>query len=353
MKNYEYPGAIHIHSTYSDGTSTIEDIAKDAKRAGLRWIIITDHNTLEGLDNGREGYYEDLCVMVGLEISPEEGNHYLAFDIKENINHEQPAQNYIKEVNDQGGFGFIAHPDEMGGRDNPYPPLRWDDWDINGFQGIEIWNFMSDWVDTLTTKNKIKKFLYPVESLHGPTAKTITWWDKLNNQNNKIVPAIAGLDEHCFRYNYIGLNLKVFPYYKTFKTLLNYIQIDDFLSNDFETAKKQIYKAIKSGNNIMINNKLGNYSGTVFTATKRDLNQKYVKSTAGEILEIENDFIIDIETPQPSEIKLFHNGKEIKSEMTRHLKFKSNEPGSYRFEAFKNGKHWILSNPIKVIKAND
>ncbi len=42
-------GAIHIHTTHSDGTSTIKEIAKAAKKAGLEWIIITDHNNLKGL----------------------------------------------------------------------------------------------------------------------------------------------------------------------------------------------------------------------------------------------------------------------------------------------------------------
>lgn len=351
MKNYEYPGAIHIHSTYSDGTAKIESIVHDAKKSGLKWIIITDHNSLTGLKKGFEGFHGDMCVLIAQEISPTHGNHYLAFDIYDEISPNLPPEEFIKIVNNKGGFGFIAHPDETIERDNIYPALRWDNWNINGFQGIEIWNYMSDWVDTLSSKNKIHKFLFPDKSLQGPTPDVIKWWDSLNNNDNKIVPAIAGLDVHSFEYSYFGLPLKVFPYLQSFKTLQNYIQIDDVLSRDFETAKKQIYNALKTGNNLMVNRTLKSPAGMVFTATKKNSDNKFIKATVGEFLTVENDFIIDIETPVPCDIKLFLDGNITKQEVTDHLKFKTTQIGSYRFEAYLNNYHWIISNPIKVIKS--
>ena len=36
-------GAYHVHSRASDGTGTIEDIAAAAGRAGLRFVVLTDH----------------------------------------------------------------------------------------------------------------------------------------------------------------------------------------------------------------------------------------------------------------------------------------------------------------------
>ena len=111
-KQYIYSGAIHIHSLYSDGSSTIEEIAAEAKKAGLSWIIITDHNNLKGLKRNEEGFYDGVTVLIGEEISPKTGNHYLALNIKEEISEKMPAEEYINEVKKQGGTGFIAHPDE-------------------------------------------------------------------------------------------------------------------------------------------------------------------------------------------------------------------------------------------------
>ena len=51
---YEYLGNLHMHSTYSDGSLDIEDIAARAAQAGLDFIIITDHYTLKGLYEKRK-----------------------------------------------------------------------------------------------------------------------------------------------------------------------------------------------------------------------------------------------------------------------------------------------------------
>ena len=36
-------GAYHVHSSRSDGTGTVDEIAAAAARAGLQFVIITDH----------------------------------------------------------------------------------------------------------------------------------------------------------------------------------------------------------------------------------------------------------------------------------------------------------------------
>src|SRR5579859_7085252 len=64
-----YPGALHMHSIYSDGSGTIEQIARAARLARLRWIIVTDHDTLAG--QAYEGWLEDVLVIVDHEITPE------------------------------------------------------------------------------------------------------------------------------------------------------------------------------------------------------------------------------------------------------------------------------------------
>ena len=50
----EYIGAAHIHSIFSDGTGEIPEIAGFADEVGLDFILLTDHNTLRGLNEGYE-----------------------------------------------------------------------------------------------------------------------------------------------------------------------------------------------------------------------------------------------------------------------------------------------------------
>jgi predicted metal-dependent phosphoesterase TrpH len=105
-----YPGAIHIHTTYSDGTSDISQVVRAAKKAGLKWIVVTDHNNMDGL--GHEGFHDGVAVIVGEEISLILPIIILLWILKTLISHEQTPADYVNEVKKQGGFGFIAHPDE-------------------------------------------------------------------------------------------------------------------------------------------------------------------------------------------------------------------------------------------------
>jgi predicted metal-dependent phosphoesterase TrpH len=61
---------LHIHSTASDGSLSPLEIIKIAKKAGLRAIAITDHDTLEGSAEAI-GYQpsHDIEVLSGLEVS--------------------------------------------------------------------------------------------------------------------------------------------------------------------------------------------------------------------------------------------------------------------------------------------
>ena len=42
----EWVGAVHIHTRYSDGGGTIDEVASIAADVGLDFVIISDHNTL-------------------------------------------------------------------------------------------------------------------------------------------------------------------------------------------------------------------------------------------------------------------------------------------------------------------
>lgn len=74
---------LHTHSTYSDGTNTIDDNIRLALDRGLAGIGITDHDTTGGLDDARRtAAGSGLDVVPGLEFSAEyDGSslHVLAY----------------------------------------------------------------------------------------------------------------------------------------------------------------------------------------------------------------------------------------------------------------------------------
>jgi predicted metal-dependent phosphoesterase TrpH len=61
---------LHLHTTASDGVMSPSEIVRYAKAKGLQAIAITDHDTIEGLEEGlSEGKRIGLEVIPGIEIS--------------------------------------------------------------------------------------------------------------------------------------------------------------------------------------------------------------------------------------------------------------------------------------------
>ena len=50
-----------MHTTYSDGKLTPEELVAKVKEAGLTYMAITDHDTVEGISHLYENYHEILA----------------------------------------------------------------------------------------------------------------------------------------------------------------------------------------------------------------------------------------------------------------------------------------------------
>jgi predicted metal-dependent phosphoesterase TrpH len=81
---------LHVHTNASDGTMTPTEVVSYAKKKGLRAIAITDHDTIEGLEEGlQEGTKSGFEVIPGVELSvdaPAGTMHVLGYF----IDHTQP-----------------------------------------------------------------------------------------------------------------------------------------------------------------------------------------------------------------------------------------------------------------------
>ena len=340
LNKYNSIGAIHIHSVYSDGTGDIESISKAAKNAGLDWIIVTDHNSFEI----EEGIYNGVYVIKGEEISPKDENHYLALGINKYIQPNVNAKHNIEAVKLNGGFGFAAHADESDYRKNSHQPIKWTNKNITP-DGVEIWNWFSEWADNLNDRNIFSlayAYLFKHNLVKEANATTIKWWDKLNNTSDKIIPAIGGIDAHALKIKGYVIPVTIFPYQDMFKTIVNVISSDKPFAKDFETRKSQILNAIKSGQNLIINRAV---SKEIPVINVSNLNQIV---TNGECISLDNETLLNVQTKKKGSIKIFHNGKEIKSVISNSIKMLLNEVGKYRVE-IKFGKcGFAYSNPILV-----
>lgn len=66
---------LHAHSTASDGSRLPADVVREAKRAGLAAIALTDHDTIDGIaDAVAMGREIGVRVVPGVELSAVEGD---------------------------------------------------------------------------------------------------------------------------------------------------------------------------------------------------------------------------------------------------------------------------------------
>ena len=136
---------LHMHSTYSDGCGTVEEILEHVQQnTDLDVIAITDHDVIEGALRAR-----DLCsqgsyrfdFIVGEEVTTTEG-HLLGLFIEKRIPRGLSMERSIDLVHEQGGLAIVAHPLHRFFRHSCQKPVMdrihasKDVW----LDGIETWN---------------------------------------------------------------------------------------------------------------------------------------------------------------------------------------------------------------------
>ena len=75
------PSDLHVHTTFSDGRLSPEEIVAAAKKAGLTYIAISDHDTIDGI---RHLYEEGLYPCKGVKIIP--GIEFSAHNVGHEVN---------------------------------------------------------------------------------------------------------------------------------------------------------------------------------------------------------------------------------------------------------------------------
>ena len=114
-------GGFHVHTRRSDGSGTPDEAAAAAARAGLIFVIFTDHGDGTRAPDPPQYRSGVLCIDA-VEISTSSG-HYIALDLPQTpypLGGE--ARDVVEDVHRLGGFGVVAHPDSA------KPGLQWKEW---------------------------------------------------------------------------------------------------------------------------------------------------------------------------------------------------------------------------------
>jgi hypothetical protein len=333
--------AIHMHTTYSDGTATVAELLEVARREGIEAILITDHDTVAARRDGWEGWHDGVLCVVGLEVSPREG-HLLAFGVTDAIPHRGLSESEIcAAVEAAGGISFAAHPFSEGSRisrriGRPHP---WRTLDGCGAMGVELWSLLTDEAERWRTPAQAVRFLRdPKPLLIGPPPEHLALWDELGSR--RCVPAVGGIDAHQPGLRVRGRVLTPMRH-ERFLGLLS-THVPD-LPQDAE-APRRLIAALAAGRSYLALDWVAPAAGFELWAESDGARLEMgEEGPAGE-------WTINARSPKEASIRLLRDGRQVARRDGTRLSQRADGPGVWRVEAWlkRDGapRRWIVSNPI-------
>jgi len=135
-------GALHVHSTYSDGEFTLPELRRAYIADGCSFVCMNDHAEYFDCDSVKayaqdlqENSDEQFCFVMGLEYECERRMHILGYGASAVASSKDP-QAVIRHIESQGATSVIAHP-----KDEFFPWIE----TFNTLpKGIETWNSKYD-----------------------------------------------------------------------------------------------------------------------------------------------------------------------------------------------------------------
>ncbi len=347
-------GAIHIHTRRSDGTGTVDDVARAAARAGLSFVVITDHG-----DGTREpdppSYRDGVLCIDAVEISTDDG-HLVAIGLpKTPYPFSGEARDVVEDAHRLGGWVVAAHPGSS--KDD----LAWRDWEVP-LDGIEWVNGDSEWRDESVFALARVLLTYPfrareaLATLLDRPDPVLGRWNQLAAR--RPIVGLAAVDAHAR----VGLTSIGEPYdarvsvplpsYRSVFAALSVVLDDVVLTGDAAADAARVEQALRSGQVHSSVDAFAAGGGLRFTAT------------SGEVTVVEGQTLVPTGSvtlravagvPAGARLSLLRDGRAIDDADGGRLEaVVAPDPAVYRVEVTLAGTTgqppipWLLSNPVYV-----
>ena len=344
-------GAYHVHTTKSDGSGDRADVAAAARRAGLRFVIVTDHG--DGTRIEPAVYLDGVLCIDGAEISTN-GGHYVALGMQPSpypLGGEPFA--VAEDVARLGGFGFAAHPD------SPRASLAWKDWTVP-VDGVEWLNADTEWRNE--SAPRLSRVLFDYLFRPGPALASVldrpsamlARWDAL--ATTRPIVALAGHDAH----GGVGTTVEegrrstiggVPSYEASFRSFGTRVLLDAPLDGEAAADARDILAAIRAGRTFTTIDGLAGPGLIDFQGWQRDRSRKQGMGSTmpAGIGEVE----VVAAMPPGAEVVIVANGSEVRRlSAPHHLADFEGFSGSVRVEVRVPGAPgappipWLVTNPI-------
>ena len=345
-----YSGAIHVHSTYSDGGGTVADIVRAGQDTGLDFLILTDHDTLQPRYDGHQGYHDGLLLLVGEEVNTSAG-HLLALGVGRDVDQDGPLglPALIDEISEAGGVSIAAHP--TGRR-------PWTDWTVEKMDGLELLNANSDWRDDGVLELLRAVVFLPFmpegvfNSLIDRPDEAIRLW--MHRAQRQPVTVIGSLDAHE-RIPLWGEHHLSFPTYeRMFGLIRTYVITGMELTGDAGVDEGILLNAIRRGSCYVVLEGYEPAPGFSFEFTTGP----EIKSMGSNVA-FQDGGRLHVTAPSsgPVRIRLYRNEAPLLETEGHELFAEVPGPGVYHTEVYQlrstllrgeRQRLWIISNAIRV-----
>jgi hypothetical protein len=344
-------GAFHVHSARSDGAGDRAAIAAAAGRAGLKFVVITDHGDATRPPDP-PAYVDGVLCVDAVEVSSN-GGHLMALDMATApypLGGEASA--VVEDVLRLGGMPVVTHPDSIRAE------LAWKDWDTP-VAGLEWMNLDSGWRDERPARLARVAFdslLRPgpaLASMLDRPSSTLERWDRIAAARRLV--GLAGHDAHGgLSWRSEGgpdwgipsfLSLGLGSYDAPFATFGVRVLLDAPLTGDAATDARRLLDATRRGRlytaiDAFAGPALVDYRATVGSATVE----------MGDLLPFADGATLSFRSAVPLDAVqvLLRDGARVAESRTGELTFPAPGPGAYRVEVRSPRwpVPWIVTNPI-------
>ena len=347
-------GVMHVHTNRSDGTGSVDDVMRAAARAGLKFVIVTDHG-----DGTRApdlpDYRNGVLYIDAVEISSSDG-HLVALGLpKAPYPLAGEGRDVVDDIHRLGGIAIAAHPGSA------KPELQWTDWNAP-LDGIEWLNADSEWRDERPWTLARALVTYPFRPpqalalLLDRPEPVLRRWDELTGQRRVVGTAAA--DAHArigarsLGEPYDTAGSLHFPSYvntfREFSVTLPEVR----LTGDAAADARSVLDSIRAGAVYSTIDALAGPAALRVAATSgsRTASMGGLLPLAGAV-----HVRVDVQAPDDAQITLLRDGEAVASAQGARLDHDAPaEPAVYRVEVTLPNSPgtpavpWMVSNPIYV-----
>lgn len=315
-------GVLHLHATPSDGTGTVETIARLAESANLDFIIVTDQNLLQPAPARAA---PRPLVLTGTEISTPAG-HLLALNIHDELSRDQPVEEIINAIHAQGGLAIAAHP--------VWATTPWTRWDLP-IDGIELFHFDtmlrgSPWPWRLVKALTMPNFEFWRTLTYRPAA-SLELWDR--QLATRPLLGVASHDTHA----HAGIGPFVIDSYQSrFRLVSTHVWVD-------QLTPEGIYEGLRQGHCYLAFDSVADPRPFAFFV-RAGSNTAFM----GDHLRWQSGLIAAVHLSHWGTGTLYRNGVAVGTGRGFQMHWPLKHPGIYRLEVMRGGRPWILSAPIYI-----